>query len=157
MLPPLPPKVPKCYPPCSPPLRGGAVGNLVLENFVKTPPCSPPQEVKISSDSPPLRGGAVQNQRFAPPPPLRGGAGENLRKARKTRDRTAPPQASKSPPQNDHAPPPCQGRSFGAELLPPKGSGVGGSVPPKMPCSPPVRGVLNTPNLPASSPTPTSP
>ena len=54
-----------------------------------------------------------------------------------------PPKHKKVPPKTTMLPP-CQGGSFGAELLPPKGSGVGGRVPPKM-AAPPLSGGDCTP------------
>ena len=130
VLPPIPPKGPKCSPPRSPPLWGGAIEIFILENSGSAPPQAPktpPPFGLFWSKVPPICVGAPQNRRFAPP--TVGGSSTFFQKSFKNqRCDCSPPSPKKSPHFTQSPPHLC--RSFGGEMLPPKGSRVGGRVPP---------------------------
>ena len=130
VLPPIPPKGPKCSPPRSPPLWGGAIEIFILENSGSAPPQAPktpPHLDYFGAKSPHLCRSTPKSAICSPP--LWGGAAHFFKKASKTRDVTAPPQAPKSPPHFTQSPPHLC-RSFGGRCSPPRVPGWGGDSPP---------------------------
>ena len=130
VLPPSPPRAPNA-PPHAPPHCGGEPSKFSFWKILEVLPPklqnSPPFGL-FWSKVPPTVGGSTPKSAICSPP-LWGGAAHFFKKASKTRDVTAPPQAPKSPPHFTQSPPHLC-RSFGGEMLPPKGSRVGGRLPP---------------------------
>ena len=129
--PPHPPQGPQMLPPTLPPTVGGSHRNFHFGKFWKCSPQAPktpPPFGLFWSKVPPTVGGSTPKSVICSPP-LWGGAAHFFKKASKTRDVTAPPQAPKSPPHFTQSPPHLC-RSFGGRCSPPRVPGWGGDSPP---------------------------
>ena len=144
VLPPIPPKGPKCSPPRSPPLWGGAIEIFILENSGSAPPQAPklPPIWTILEQSPPHCGGEHPKIDDLLPPTVGGSTAKFQKCPKNPRCDGSPPSSKNSTPNDQDSPHlVCSFCHFCSPLA----FWGGGETPRHFRCSPPLWRGLDTP------------